>query len=199
MANKFREIVMSTDLKQHYKDIQADLMKRIGVKTPMAAPKITKVTVNMGMGVQASDKKELERALSEMELITGQKPIITRARRSEANFKIRQGWPIGVKVTLRGERMHRFLEYLLYVSLPAVREFSGLSKKSLDKQGNLSFGIPDQSVFRSIPFDQIQSIRGLDIAVTTTAFDAESGFVMLKLMGFPFKDKLAGDVDGNQE
>lgn len=188
---------MSKDLQQHQKEIQNDIMKIIGVSTPMACPKISKVVVNMGLGVNGSDKKILESAVSEMTYITGQKPVVTRARRSEANFKIRQGWPIGVKVTLRGERMYRFLEYLLFVSLPAQREFAGLSKKSLDKQGNLSFGISDQSIFRSIPFDQIQAVRGLDIAVTTTARDTESGFVMLKLMGFPFKDKLPGEVDGN--
>ena len=173
------------------------IKEKHGLKSAMAVPGISKITVSMGMGQSALDKKELEAAIKEMTLITGQKPVVTRVRRSEANFKIRQGWPIGVKVTLRREKMNDFLKYLLKVTLPAVREFRGFNKKSLDQQGNLSFGIPDQSVFRSIPFEMISTIRGMDICVTTSGRDREMSYDVLKLMGFPFKQAKDGDSNGN--
>lgn len=179
------------------KDVVEKVMKQYGIKSRMAVPKLLKITVNMGLGQHASDKKELENAQKEIELITGQKPIVTRVRKSEANFKIRQGWPLGVKVTLRGDKMHDFLNYLLSMTLPAVREFRGLNKKSLDQQGNLSFGIPDQSVFRSIPFEMISTIRGLDICITTSGKNRDMSYDVFKLMGFPFKQKKDGDANGN--
>ena len=185
----------STDLKVRQEAIQAELKKLLGVKSVMACPKITKVTLNMGLG--QVEKKQLEVAVEHMELIAGQKPVVTRVRKSEANFKIREGWPIGVKVTLRKERMFRFLEHLLFVAMPAQREFNGLTKKSVDQQGNLSFGIPDHSVFRSIPFEKIQGRIGFDVTLTTSARDAESGFALLKMMGLPFKEDISGGKDGN--
>ena len=178
-------------------ELVGQIKKLHKLKSAMAVPVITKVTVSMGMGQSALDKKELEAALKEMELITGQKPVVTRVRRSEANFKIRQGWPIGVKVTLRREKMHQFLDYLLTITLPAVREFRGFDKKSLDQQGNLSFGIPDQSVFRSIPFEMISTISGMVFCVTTSGRDREMSFDLLKLMGFPFKQAKGGESNGN--
>jgi large subunit ribosomal protein L5 len=173
-------------------NVVKEVMKNHKLSSSMQVPAITKITVSMGMGQSASDKKELEAALKEIELITGQKPVVTRVRRSEANFKIRQGWPIGVKVTLRRDNMRDFLEYLLKITLPAVREFRGFKIKSLDQQGNLSFGIPDQSVFRTIPFDMISTIRGMDICITTSGKNRELSYDVLKIMGFPFKK----DKDG---
>ncbi|MDC3181268.1 50S ribosomal protein L5 [Gammaproteobacteria bacterium] len=170
-----------------------EVMKKHELSSCMQVPAISKITISMGMGQSASDKKELESALKEIELIAGQKPVVTRVRRSEANFKIRQGWPIGVKVTLRRERMHDFLNFLLRITLPAVREFRGFKKKSLDQQGNLSFGIPDQSVFRTIPFDMISTIRGMDICITTSCRDRELSYDVLKHMGFPFKQDKDGE------
>ncbi|UTC24286.1 50S ribosomal protein L5 [Candidatus Comchoanobacter bicostacola] len=178
-------------------DIEKQVMKKYGLKSNMAVPKVIKVTVNMGLGQNANDKKELENALQEMALITGQKPVVTKVRKSEANFKIRQGWPIGIKVTLRKERMDDFINYLLTMTMPAVREFRGIKKQSLDQQGNLSLGIPDQSVFRSIPFEMILSIHGLDITVTTSGRNREMSYDVLKLMGFPFIEKEEGGSNGN--
>ena len=187
---------MNTDLQKHYKEIQPELLKILGCKSVMALPKITKITLNVGLGQEAS-KDDIERTLSEIELISGQKPVVTHVKKSEAGFKIRQGWPIGVKVTLRDKRMYLFLAHLILVCLPAVREFNGLSKKSIDRQGNLSFGLSDYSVFRSIPFEKIKRRTGMDISLTTSAADADSGFALFKLMGIPFKENFSGDDNGN--
>lgn len=188
---------MNTDLQKQHQSIQKDLIKLLKLKSSMSCPKITKVTLNMGLG--QAEKKQLEVAVKHMELIAGQKPVVTRVRKSEANFKIREGWPIGVKVTLRRDRMYRFLEHLILVAMPAQREFNGLTKKSVDRQGNLAFGISDHSIFRSIPFEQIQGRLGFDVCITTSATDSEAGFALLKLMGLPFKEKLSGDKDGKEE
>lgn len=187
---------MNIDLQKHYKEIQPELKKTLGCKSVMALPEITKITLNVGLGQEAS-KDDVERTLSEIELISGQKPIVTYVKKSEAGFKIRQGWPIGVKVTLRGKNMYHFLAHLMLVCLPAVREFNGLSKKSIDRQGNLSFGLSDYSVFRSIPFEKIKRRTGMDICLTTSASDANAGFALLKLMGIPFRENFSGDDNGN--
>lgn len=187
---------MNVDLSKQYKAIKTELLKELNVKSIMAVPAITKVTLNVGLGQDAS-KDDIERVVSEIEKISGQKPIITYVKKSEAGFKIRQGWPIGVKVTLRSNKMYRFLEHLLFVCLPAVREFNGLTKKSIDRQGNLSFGLSDYSVFRSIPFEQIKKRMGMDICITTSATSKDSGYELLKRMGFPFKENVSGDDNGN--
>ena len=187
---------MNTDLQKHYQEIKPALKKALGCKSVMALPAITKITLNVGLGQEAS-KDDVERTISEIEKISGQRPIVTHVKKSEAGFKIRQGWPIGVKVTLRDKNMYKFLEHLILVCLPAVREFNGLSKKSIDRQGNLSFGLSDYSVFRSIPFEQIKRRSGMDICLTTSATDSESGYTLFKLMGLPFKENLSGDGNGN--
>lgn len=183
---------MNTDLKTQYQTIKPELKKKLGVSSIMAVPGIAKVTINIGLGQEAS-KDEVERITQDLIKISGQKPIITYVKKSEAGFKIRKGWPIGLKVTLRREKMYFFLAHLLFVCMPAVHEFSGISKKSIDKQGNLSFGLKDYSVFRSIPFEQIKRRVGMDVCITTTASDQESGFQLLKLMGIPFKENVSGE------
>lgn len=187
---------MSIELAKKYQSVRVDLVKELGLKSIMASPKISKVTINVGLGQNAS-KDEVERVVGDIARITGQKPVVTYVKKSEAGFKIRKSWPIGVKVTLRREKMYRFLEYVLWVCLPAVREFNGLSKKSLDRQGNLSFGLVDYSVFRSIPYVQNRMTVGMDICVTTTATNQESGYALLCAMGFPFKENVSGDDNGN--
>jgi large subunit ribosomal protein L5 len=187
---------MNVDLCEKYQNIKPDLKKALEVKSIMAVPYISKVTLNVGMGQEAS-KEDMERTVRELEMISGQKPIVTYVKKSEAGFKIREGWPIGVKVTLRSDTMYRFLEHLLLVCLPAVREFNGVSRKSIDQQGNLSFGLSDYSVFRSIPFEQIKKRMGMDVCITTTATSKESGYELLKRMGFPFKQNVSGGEDGN--
>jgi large subunit ribosomal protein L5 len=150
-------------------------------------PRITKITLNMGVGEAAQDKKAIEGALSDLTLISGQKPIITKARKSVAGFKIRQGWPIGAKVTLRGERMYEFLERLVSISIPRIRDFRGLSPKAFDGRGNYSMGIKEQIVFPEIDYDKIDKIRGLDITITTTAKTDEEGRALLEAFNFPLK------------
>jgi large subunit ribosomal protein L5 len=187
---------MNTDLAKHSKSIKGDLGKKLKSSSVMAIPTILKATINVGLGAEAS-KEDVKKVLGDIETITGQRPVVTYVKKSEAGFKIRQGWPIGVKVTLRRDRMYHFLAHLLCVSLPSVREFNGLSKKSLDRQGNLSFGLVDYSVFRSIPFESNRRRVGMDVCITTSAKDQESGFALLSLMGFPFKENVSGDSNGN--
>ena len=188
---------MNVNFDKQYENILPALQKAIGTSNKMETPRILKVTLNIGLGQEASSKELVDKTVKDVELMTGQKPIVTYAKKSEANFKIRKGWPIGVKVTLRADKMNHFLKHLLYVCMPAMREFNGLTKKSIDRQGNLSFGINDYSVFRSIPFEQVKRRMGMDVCVTTSARDAKSGYELLKLMGFPFKESLSGDKDGN--
>lgn len=187
---------MKVDFKEQSQAIVPKLVKELKFSSSMEAPKITKVTVNVGLGQEAT-KEEMTRVCEDIARITGQKPIVTYVKKSEAGFKIRKGWPLGVKVTLRRERMYRFLEYLILVCLPAVREFNGLSKKSLDRQGNLSFGLVDYSVFRSIPYVEKRRRVGMDVCITTSAKDQEAGFALFTLMGFPFKENTSGDDNGN--
>ena len=175
-------------LKQRYNDeLKAKLQEQLGLENVMQIPRITKITLNMGVGGASQDKKLLDGAVADMQAIAGQKPVITHARTSIAGFKIREGWPIGCKVTLRGEQMYEFLDRLISVTIPRIRDFRGLSPKSFDGRGNYSVGIKEQIVFPEIEFDKIDRIRGLDITVTTTAKTDDEGRALLRAFGFPFK------------
>jgi large subunit ribosomal protein L5 len=153
----------------------------------MQAPRITKITLNMGVGGAVADKKVLQSALSDMEKISGHKPVITLARKSIAGFKIRDDMPIGCKVTLRSDRMYEFLDRLISISIPRIRDFRGLSPKSFDGRGNYSMGVKEQIIFPEIDYDKIDTLRGMDITITTTAQTNEEGLALLKLFNFPFK------------
>jgi large subunit ribosomal protein L5 len=175
-------------LKQEYKKkIVPDLLKELGFKNVMAVPKIEKITLNMGVGEASRDKKVLEHAVSDMQLISGQKALRTKAKKSIAGFKIRDGWPIGCKVTLRGERMYDFLNRFVNVVLPRIRDFRGLNPKSFDGNGNYSVGIKEQIVFPEISLDKIDVIRGLDIVITTSTREDTNALALLKKFNFPFK------------
>jgi large subunit ribosomal protein L5 len=176
-------------LQQEYKDkIIQQLMDKFQFNSVMQVPKITKITLNMGVGEAIGDKKVLENAMGDMEKISGQKPIITRARRSNAGFKIREGWPIGCKVTLRRERMYEFLDRLINVAIPRIRDFRGLNGKSFDGRGNYSMGVNEQIIFPEIDYDKIDALRGMDITITTTARTNEEGRALLEAFKFPFKN-----------
>ncbi|MEI6894224.1 MAG: 50S ribosomal protein L5 [Colwellia sp.] len=178
-------------LHDFYKDtVVADLQKKFSYKSVMQVPRIEKITLNMGVGEAISDKKVLEHATNDLTAISGQKPITTVARKSVAGFKIREGYPIGAKVTLRGERMWEFLERLISISIPRIRDFRGLNPKSFDGRGNYSMGVREQIIFPEIEFDKIDKIRGLDITITTSAKDNEEGHALLSAFGFPFKKKV---------
>ena len=175
-------------LKTRYNDeLKAQLQEQLGVKNVMEIPRITKITINMGVGAAAADKKLLDGALSDMQAIAGQKPVLTLARKSIAGFKIRDGWPIGCKVTLRGERMYEFLDRLISIAIPRIRDFRGFSSKSFDGRGNYSMGLKEQIMFPEIDFDKIDRIRGLDITITTTARSDDEGRALMRAFGFPFK------------
>lgn len=175
-------------LKTRYNDeLKAQLQEQLGVKNVMEIPRITKITINMGVGAAAADKKLLDGALSDMQAIAGQKPVLTLARKSIAGFKIRDGWPIGCKVTLRGERMYEFLDRLISIAIPRIRDFRGFSSKSFDGRGNYSMGLKEQIMFPEIDFDKIDRIRGMDITVTTTARTDDEGRALMRAFGFPFK------------
>lgn len=163
------------------------LMEQFGYKSVMQAPRITKITLNMGIGGAVADKKVLLSAVGDMEKISGQKPVITLARKSIAGFKIRDDMPIGCKVTLRSDRMYEFLDRLISISIPRVRDFRGLSPKSFDGRGNYSMGVKEQIIFPEIDYDKIDTLRGMDITITTTAQNNEEGLALLKLFNFPFK------------
>lgn len=184
---------MSTPrLKDEYtKTIQPALKKELGFKSVMEVPRIEKITLNMGVGEAAADKKVLQNALADMEKIAGQKPVPTLARKSIAGFKIREDWPIGCKVTLRKARMYEFLDRLISIALPRVRDFRGLSAKSFDGRGNYSLGIKEQIVFPEIDYDKIDVLRGMDITITTSAKNNKEAFALLKAFNFPFREKEA--------
>lgn len=169
-------------------ELKQKLQSELGLSNVMEVPKITKITLNMGVGGAAQDKKLLEHALVDMTQIAGQKPVTTLARKSVAGFKIREEWPIGCKVTLRGERMYDFLDRLITVAIPRIRDFRGFSPKAFDGRGNYSMGIREQIVFPEIDYDKIDQIRGLDICITTTAKTNDQGRALLKAFGFPFKN-----------
>ena len=177
-------------LQSYYKEtLTAQLMEKLELKNIMEVPKITKVTLNMGVGEAVTDKKVMAHATGDMEVISGQKPIVINARKSVAAFKIRDGWPVGCKVTLRRERMYEFLDRLVNVSIPRIRDFRGLNRKSFDGHGNYSFGITEQIMFPEIDFDKIDKIRGMDITITTSARNDAEGLALLQAFNFPFKDK----------
>ena len=175
-------------LKQYYKDkVVPELAKQFGFTNTMRVPKITKVVLNMGLGEAVADKKILDNATSDLESISGQKVVITKARKSIAGFKIRDGWPIGCKVTLRGERMYEFLERLVNIAIPRIRDFRGLSPKSFDGRGNFAMGVNEQIIFPEIEYDKIDKLRGLDITITTSARNDDEGRALLSALRFPFK------------
>ena len=175
-------------LQEHYKKTVAPaLMEKLKLKNPMEVPKISKITINMGIGEAVGDRKVMEKATADLARLSGQKAVVTRARKSVASFKIRDGYPIGAKVTLRRERMYEFLDRLVNIAIPRVRDFRGLSAKSFDGRGNFSMGVQEQIVFPEIEFDHIDSIRGMDITITTTAKNDEQGRALLEAFDFPFK------------
>ena len=175
-------------LKDYYQnEVVPVLAEKFGYGNAMRVPRINKVVLNMGLGEAVSDKKVLENATNDLSLISGQKVVVTRARQSIAGFKIREGWPIGCKVTLRGERMYEFLERLVGIAIPRIRDFRGLSPKSFDGRGNFAMGVNEQIIFPEIDYDKIDTLRGLDIAITTTARNDEEGRALLTALRFPFR------------
>ncbi len=173
---------------QYKKTIRTDLQKQFGYKSIMQAPGVKKITLNMGLGEAIADKKIIANAVGDLTKIAGQKPVVTLARKSIAGFKVREEWPIGCKVTLRKERMYEFLQRLISIAIPRIRDFRGFSVKSFDGRGNYSLGIREQIVFPEIDYDKIDAIRGLDITITTTANTDKEGSALLSAFGFPFKD-----------
>jgi large subunit ribosomal protein L5 len=174
-------------LKELYQsELAPKLKEELGLNV-MAVPKITKITINMGVGEAIGDKKVLEHAIGDMEKIAGQKAVVTKARKSIAGFKVREEWPIGCKVTLRSERMYEFLERLISIAIPRIRDFRGISPKQFDGRGNFSMGVSEQIIFPEIEYDKIDKLRGLDICITTSARNDEEGRALLKAFNFPFK------------
>ena len=176
-------------LKEHYATtVVPDLKDKLGLSSIMSVPKVTKVTLNMGVGEAINDKKLLEKAVEDLTLIAGQKPMVTKARKSVANFKLRDGMAIGCKVTLRGDRMYEFLQRLLGIAIPRERDFRGLEVKSFDGRGNFTMGVKEHIIFPEIDYDKVDKIRGMDISITTSAQDDASGEALLRAMKFPFKN-----------
>ena len=179
-----------TRLQTYYKEtVVPQLMKKFSYGNIMEVPKITKICLNMGVGEAVSDKKVMDRAVGDMTAIAGQKPVVRLARKSVASFKIRDGWPVGCKVTLRRERMYEFLDRLVSIAIPRVRDFRGLNRKSFDGRGNYSLGVKEQIMFPEIDYDKIDVIRGMDITIATTAKNDEEALALLQAFNFPFKDK----------
>ncbi|GAB5452884.1 MAG: 50S ribosomal protein L5 [Halioglobus sp.] len=177
-----------SNLKDKYRDeIAPKLKDELSLSNVMEVPRITKITLNMGVGEAIGDKKILESALADMELIAGQKPVVTKARKSIAGFKVRDGWPIGCKVTLRSERMYEFLERLISIAIPRIRDFRGISPRSFDGRGNFAMGVGEQIIFPEIEYDKVDSLRGLDITITTTARTDDEGRALLRAFNFPLK------------
>jgi large subunit ribosomal protein L5 len=175
-------------LQEFYSDkVVPQLMDKLSLSNPMEVPKISKITLNMGVGEAVADRKVVDRAVEDMQRIAGQKPLVCRARKSVAAFKLRDGMPIGCKVTLRKERMYEFLDRLISIAIPRVRDFRGLNPKSFDGRGNYSMGVQEQIIFPEIDYDQIDSIRGMDITITTTARNDDEGRALLEAFSFPFK------------
>jgi large subunit ribosomal protein L5 len=168
-------------------ELRAKLKEELKLDNVMEVPRITKITLNMGVGEALGDKKVLESAVSNMQQISGQKPVVNNARKSIAGFKVREGWPIGCKVTLRSERMYEFLERLVNIAIPRIRDFRGISPKSFDGRGNFAMGVSEQIIFPEIDYDKIDKLRGMDITITTTARNNEEGLALLKAFNFPFK------------
>jgi large subunit ribosomal protein L5 len=180
---------MTTRLEKFYKDeVVPALTKKFGYTNPMEVPRLTKITINMGVGEAATNKKILENAVADLTKIAGQKPIITKSRVSVASFKIRDGWPIGCKVTLRRAHMFEFLDRLINISLPRVRDFRGVSGRSFDGRGNFNMGVKEQIIFPEIDFDAVDAVRGMDIAITTTAKTDAEAKALLEAFRFPFRN-----------
>ncbi len=176
-------------LKDLYRDtIVAKLKEDLKLDNVMEVPRLEKITLNMGLGEATVDKKVIQHAVSDMEKISGQKPVVTLARKSEAGFKIREGWPIGCKVTLRSDRMYEFLDRLISVAIPRIRDFRGMNPKSFDGRGNYSMGVKEQIIFPEIDYDKIDKIRGLDITLTTSAKTNEQAKALLEAFSFPFRN-----------
>jgi large subunit ribosomal protein L5 len=176
-------------LKEKYRaDIVPAMRDQFGYKNVMQVPKVSKLTLNMGIGEGTHDAKAMEEAANQLGQITGQKPQVRRARKSVANFKLRAGMPVGLRVTLRGDRMYEMLDRLVSIALPRIRDFQGISPKGFDGQGNFNLGVKEQIIFPEIDYDKIDRIRGLDIAITTTAKTDDEGRALLKLMGMPFRE-----------
>ena len=175
--------------KEYNNNLKTKIQKELNLSNVMEVPKVTKITLNMGVGEAVADKKVLDNALKDMEQIAGQKPVKTLARKSVAGFKIRDGYPIGCKVTLRRSRMYEFLDRLVNIAIPRIRDFRGLNPKSFDKQGNYSMGVSEQIIFPEINFDQIDVIRGMDITISTSAKNADEGRALLSAFNFPFKNQ----------
>ena len=178
---------MATLQEKYRTEIAPKLKQELGLANVMEVPRITKITLNMGVGEAVGDKKVLENALSDMTRIAGQKPVVTLARKSIAGFKIRDGWPIGCKVTLRRERMYEFLERLISIAIPRVRDFRGISPKSFDGRGNFAMGVSEQIIFPEINYDEVDTLRGMDITITTTARTDDEGRALLRAFNFPLK------------
>jgi len=175
-------------LQQFYREkVVPQLMASLGVPNPMQVPKITKITVNMGVGEAVADKKAMDGAVKDLTSLTGQKPIVTKSKKAIATFKLRAGVPVGAKVTLRGERMYEFLDRLINVAMPRIRDFRGVSARAFDGRGNYTLGVKEQIIFPEIAYDQIDAIRGMDITITTTARDDREGRALLESFNFPFR------------
>jgi large subunit ribosomal protein L5 len=178
-----------TTLKHKYKnEIIPRLKEELGLSNVMEVPRITKITLNMGVGEALGDKKVLENAVADMEKIAGQKVVVTKARKSIANFKVRDGWPIGCKVTLRSDRMYEFLDRLISIAIPRIRDFRGVSPKSFDGRGNFAMGVTEQIIFPEIEYDKVDALRGMDITITTSARTDDEGRALLRAFNFPLKD-----------
>jgi large subunit ribosomal protein L5 len=182
-----KEIAMTRLQTEYQERVVAQLKERFGFKSVMQVPRIEKITLNMGVGEAIADKKVMDHAVADLRAIAGQQPIVTFARKSVAGFKIREGWPIGCKVTLRRERMYEFLDRLVNVAIPRIRDFRGLSAKAFDGRGNYSMGVREQIMFPEIDYDKIDVIRGLDITITTSARTDEEGRALLEAFKFPFR------------
>ncbi len=178
---------MASLKKLYNEEIAGKLKEELGLSNVMEVPRITKITLNMGVGEAIGDKKALENAVNDLEKISGQKVVVTKARKSIAGFKVREDWPIGCKVTLRRERMYEFLERLIAISIPRIRDFRGISPKQFDGRGNFSMGVTEQIIFPEIDYDKIDKLRGLDVCITTTARNDDEGRALLKAFNFPFK------------
>ncbi len=178
---------MARLLKYYREQVVPRLQKDLGITNPMQVPRITKITVNMGVGEAVADKKVMDAAVGDLSKISGQKPLVTRSRKAIASFKIRAGLPIGAKVTLRGAHMYEFLDRLISIAMPRIRDFRGVSPRSFDGRGNYSLGVKEQIIFPEIQYDQIDQIRGMDITITTTARDNRHGRALLEAFNFPFR------------
>ncbi len=178
---------MATLKEKYTSEIAPKLKEELGLDNVMEVPRITKITLNMGVGEALGDKKVLEAAVADMEKISGQKVVVTKARKSIAGFKVREGWPIGCKVTLRSERMYEFLDRLISIAIPRIRDFRGISPKSFDGRGNFAMGVTEQIIFPEIDYDKVDALRGMDITITTTARTDDEGRALLRAFNFPLK------------